>query len=212
MNAWNPEVAHQTFRTQTTGFLTRVEKDRVNLNPASIAHAIRKLVKDENADPHDPATIATATAAVRHKFPAGQPKPPYPGPTFGYVTMWTSEVGDSDTLNGLLNHADRYLGPTWKDGGLYYAANDENDVDAEGNWKMMDPFTGNAAIAYARLNVPDGQRKMWVEPWTPEIVDNAPFVADLELGSGVDVLRGVWDETRGAMVLTVRTWDGAAKQ
>ncbi|KAL3489613.1 hypothetical protein BJX62DRAFT_252511 [Aspergillus germanicus] len=179
MNAWNPEVAHQTFRTQTTGFLTRVEKDR-------------------NADPHDPAKIAAATAAVRQKFPSGLPKAPYPGPIFGYVSMWTSEVGDADTLDGLLNHADRYLGPTWKDGGLYYAANDENDVDTEGNWHMMEPFTGNAAIAYARLNVHDGQRKMWVEPWTPEQVDRAPLIGGLALGR--------------AMILTVRTWAGTAKQ
>ncbi|KAL3451087.1 hypothetical protein BJX65DRAFT_293696 [Aspergillus insuetus] len=212
MNAWNPEVAQQTFRTQTTGFLTRVEKDRVNLNPAPIAHAIRKLVKEENANSHDPATIAAATVAVRQKFPSGLPKAPYPGPTFGYVSMWTSEVGDADTLDGLLNHADRYIGPMWKDGGLYYAANDENDIDTEGNWRMMDPFTGNAAIAYARLNVHDGQRKMWVEPWTPEQVDRAPFVGGLDLGSGIDVLRGAWDEQRGAMILTVRTWEGAATQ
>jgi hypothetical protein len=53
---------------------------------------------------------------------------------------------------------------------------------------------------------------MWVEPWTPEQVDRAPFVGGLELGSGVDVLRGVWDEQRGAMILTIRTWDGAEKQ
>ncbi|KAJ7605056.1 hypothetical protein DFH06DRAFT_1275649 [Mycena polygramma] len=56
--------------------------------------------------------------------------------------------------------------------------------DAAGNWTRMDPYTGNAAIGYARLNVYDGQKKMWEAPWTRE------RFAD-------------------AMVLTVRTWDGS---
>jgi hypothetical protein len=28
----------------------------------------------------------------------------------------------------------------------------------------MDPFSGNAVIGYARLNVPDGQKVMWEHP------------------------------------------------
>ncbi|KAL2837717.1 hypothetical protein BJY01DRAFT_220700, partial [Aspergillus pseudoustus] len=211
MNAWNPDLAHRSFETQTTGFLTQVEKDRVNLNTAPVAYAIRKLVKQKDADPNAPSTIRAATEAVRQKFPNGLPKAPYPGPTFGYVAMWVSEVGTAATLNGLLNHADRYLGPTWQDGGLYYPANDE-DADEQGNWKTMDPFTGNASIGYARLNVSDGQRKMWLNPWTPEKVSKAPYVGSLDLGSGVDILRGVWDGERGAMILTLRTWDGSTKQ
>ncbi|KAL3464646.1 hypothetical protein BJX64DRAFT_286137 [Aspergillus heterothallicus] len=176
MNAWNPDFAHRTFETQTTGFLTQVEKNR------------------GNADPNVPSTIAAAAETVRQEYPNGFPKAPYSSPTFGSVAMWVSEVGTKGTLDGLLNHADQYLGPTWQDGGLYYPANDK-DTDNEGNWMTMDPFTGNASIGYARLNV-----------------SKAPYVDNLDLGTCVDVLRAVWDEERGAMVLTFKTWDGSTNQ
>jgi hypothetical protein len=38
---------------------------------------------------------------------------------FGWVSAWASEMGDQDTLDGLLAHADRFMNPAWRDGGLY---------------------------------------------------------------------------------------------
>ncbi len=91
-------------------------------------------------------------------------------------------------------------------GGLYYPRNDERE-DGEGNWKYVDPFTGNAAIGYARLNVEDGQKIMWEQPWTAEEVDGRPWVDGFDLGAGVDVLRGQWVEKRKSMVVTLRSWN-----
>jgi hypothetical protein len=71
------------------------------------------------------------------------------------VIKWVSEVGDEPTLSGLLNHADRYMQPTWTNGGLHYADN-TTKCDKDGNWVEVDPFTGNGAIGYARLNVQVG--------------------------------------------------------
>ena len=49
---------------------------------------------------------------------------------------------------------------------------------------------------------------MWEKPWTREDVEGRPWVDGVSLGSGVDCLRGVWDEEERAMVLSLRTWDG----
>ena len=84
---------------------------------------------------------------------------------FGWVATWASEMGDTELLEGLLRHADRYMNPTWRDGGLYYPRNDD-ERDQEGNRTRVEPLTGNALLAYARLNVPDGLWKLYNQPWS----------------------------------------------
>ncbi len=85
----------------------------------------------------------------------------------GWVATWASEMGDTDTLAGLLAHADRFMNPTWRDGGLYYPRNDAK-ADADGHRTEVEPLTGNALLGYARLNVPDGMWKLYNQPWTAE--------------------------------------------
>jgi len=72
----------------------------------------------------------------------------------------------------------------------------------------MEPYSGNAAIEYARLNVQGGQSRIYDHPWTREEVRSRPCVEGLGLGEGVDFLRGVWVEEVRMMVMTVRSWDG----
>ncbi|MGW5301835.1 linalool dehydratase/isomerase domain-containing protein [Rhodococcus aetherivorans] len=86
---------------------------------------------------------------------------------FGWVATWASEMGDTATLDGLLAHADRFMKPTWRDGGLFYPRND-TETDDHGNRTVVEPLTGNALLGYARLNVPDGMRKLYNDPWGPE--------------------------------------------
>jgi Linalool dehydratase/isomerase len=85
---------------------------------------------------------------------------------FGWVATWASEMGDAATLDGLLAHADRFMDPTWRDGGLYYPRND-TEFDDDGNRTEIEPFTGNVLLGYARLNVPDGMWKLYNQPWGP---------------------------------------------
>ncbi|KAJ6601169.1 hypothetical protein DFH09DRAFT_1490267 [Mycena vulgaris] len=205
MNAWNSEQVHALYSTQALGFLNKMPEDgRINLNSLAVGRAIRTLVKEEGADPDAPATIAKARAM------AGPPRMGgFARPEFGYVAMWLSEVADAATLAGLLRHADTFLRPTWERGGLFYPRCDAN-ADAAGNWTRVDPFSGNAAIGYARLNVRDGQRAMWAAPWDRARFARYAYVDGVDLGAGVDFLRGAWDAERGAMVVTVRTWDGAS--
>ncbi|KAF9895002.1 hypothetical protein FE257_004626 [Aspergillus nanangensis] len=212
MNAWNSELAHHSFDTHAVGFLSRVEEDRVNLNPGPVAFEIRKISKAQELDANCADVIQKAMDNVRQRPSDGSPSElPYSRPTFGYVAQWVSELGNKATLDGLLTHADRYLNPTWQNGGLYYSPSKEKS-DTKGNWLMVEPYTGNAAIGYARLNVLDGQRKMWQRPWTPEKVSRSPFIDGVNLGSGVDFLRGCWDDARGAMILTMRSWDGSSRE
>lgn len=85
----------------------------------------------------------------------------------GWVAAWASEMGDRDTLDGILAHADRYMNPTWRDSGLYYPRND-TPTDAEGHRTEIEPMTGNVLLGYARIDVPDGLWALYNRPWGPE--------------------------------------------
>ncbi|KAF8478306.1 hypothetical protein JB92DRAFT_3047485 [Gautieria morchelliformis] len=195
------------YPAQSLGFITRVDQDRINVNTTDVAFTLRRLAKEENCDVNDLAVVARARdIASVPLLPAG--RLPLPLPIFGYVVKWVSEVSSSpDDLAGLLNHADHFLGPTWENGGLFYPRCDTL-TDKDGNWTQVERFTGNAGIGYARLNVPNGQRRMWDAPWTTADVQGRAWVDGVGLGTGVDFLRGGWDDGVGGMVLTMKTWHG----
>lgn len=206
MNTWNPEYAQSGFEKQSTGFITNLD-GKIELQVTAVANEIRRLEKEEGASPHSPATVKKAI----EKAKALPSKFPYTQPTFGYVVMWVSELGKDTELKGLLAHADANLNPTWEKGGLYYPRND-NSASEDWKWTQMDPFTGNAAIAYSRLNVPDGQKKMWDRPWTRRDLDNRPWIDGLDLSQNIDCLRGLWDEEAKAIIVTLKTWNGRPAQ
>jgi hypothetical protein len=111
---------------------------------------------------------------------------------FGWVAMWASEMGDEHTLRGLLAHADRYMNPTWRDGGLYYPRND-TPTNAEGYRVEIEPLTGNVLLGYARLNVPDGLWSLYNQPWPDGHFDEPALTAvdhDVEV-SQAEVVDGV---------------------
>jgi hypothetical protein len=110
----------------------------------------------------------------------------------GWVAAWASEMGDTATLKGLLAHADRFMDPTWRDGGLYYPRND-TPTDADGNRTAIEPLTGNVLLGYARLNVPDGLWGLYNSPWGPEHHEEPALTAvdrDVEV-SRAEVVDGV---------------------
>ncbi|MBP2334889.1 hypothetical protein JOF41_001067 [Saccharothrix coeruleofusca] len=83
---------------------------------------------------------------------------------FGWVAAWASEMGDENTSGGLLDHADRFMNPSRRDGGLYYPRNDAL-TDERGNRTEIEPMSGNVLLGYARLNVQDGLWTLFNEPW-----------------------------------------------
>jgi hypothetical protein len=127
------------------------------------------------------------------------------------VVKWLFELGRATELEGLLTYIDKNLQPTWEKGGQYYPRNDQA-TDSEGRWTHMDPFTGNAAIGYASLNVENGQKIIWDSPWTKERLASSPWVDGIDYPLGVDCLRGVWDDEYSAMIITLREWAGQGIQ
>lgn len=109
----------------------------------------------------------------------------------GWVAVWASEMGDAETLQGLLGHADHFMNPTWLDGAFYYARND-TPSDADGNRTLVAPLTGNSLLAYARLNVADGLWTLYNQPW-----DCNHFCEPLIVGltDSVDLTRAEFNRT-----------------
>jgi hypothetical protein len=215
MNAWNHDLVTSLYPKQIPGFVTNIN-GRVRLQPPIVANHYRKLTA-QSPSTSDAENLSQAIALAKADI-AAKPAPPFPytKPSFGYVTQWLSELGQTDLLDGLLAYADAELEPTWENGGLYYPRNDNPFVftgneDPEGvKWTHVSPFCGNAAIGYSRLNVKDGQRTMYDQPWTRESLARTPYVDGLDFASpehGVSVLRGLWDAENQALVLTVKGWD-----
>ena len=112
-----------------------------------------------------------------------------------------SEVGDAETLDGLLAYADSMLNPAWQDGGYYYKRRDAN-FDENGYFIGMDAAAGNALFHYARLNVKDGLNKLYQEPLAEEHFTQPALI---DLPQDVDVRRAIFDQDRNALALTLGT-------
>jgi hypothetical protein len=119
---------------------------------------------------------------------------------FGWAAVCAAEVGDHDTLERLLAYADRFLQPSWRDGGYYYPRRDEEFDDA-GRPIAMDPHTGNALLSYARLNVPNGMRKLYDDPWATREHFDEPVLVDMSPALDVRSAWFVADQSRLTLTL-----------
>lgn len=114
---------------------------------------------------------------------------------FGWATVAASELGDEATLSGLLRHADRYMNPQWRDGGLHYPRNDLR-YDEDGILRQVVPITSNALLPYARLNVPNGLNEFYGRPWTRSHFEE-PAIS--EVSDDVDVVEAEFDGEKREM-------------
>jgi hypothetical protein len=105
MNAWSPDVAHETFKTQKTGFFSKSKNGTISPNAAPVAMTIRKLVQ-EGADPFTSETRQKAREIIASSS-ISTSEIPFPLPVFGYCVKRVSEVGSQEFLDGLLAHADK---------------------------------------------------------------------------------------------------------
>jgi hypothetical protein len=204
MNTWNSKFTRSAYDKQAKGFITNID-GKIELHHPRIGATIRHLVATENADPNSAETLERARDEYLQDPSIGFK---YMQPHFGYVIKWLSELGKAAELEALLKYADNHFSPTWEKGGLYYPRHDQV-TNERGEWRFVDPFTGNAAIGYARLNVEDGQKKMWERPWTRASLAERPWVDGLDYSQGVDCLRGWWADEEQAMAITLRSWDRA---
>jgi hypothetical protein len=157
MNSWYSAQMHEMLPALSIGFLTRTPDNRISINNTQLANTIRTPVSQKDLLSDDPATLVRACQIIAKQVP--QPSFPYRKPTFAYISLWLSEVGAPSDLAAILYHTDNHLHPTWLNGGLCYLRCDVGaNNDTDGIWTFMDPLSSNAAIGYARLNVPDGQK------------------------------------------------------
>ncbi|WP_051735652.1 hypothetical protein [Streptomyces sp. NRRL B-3229] len=133
MNMWNREFVHEHYPRQIADYLVHGPDGTLSVPPASPADMNGQEVARDSDG------------------------------NFGWLAVWASEMGDERTRDGLLAHADRFMNPTRRDGGLYYPRNDTT-TDPDGNLVAMGPMTGNVLLGYARLNVPDGLWKLYNRP------------------------------------------------
>lgn len=138
--------------------------------------------------------------------PAGYGKELSAARDFGWAAACASEVGDDDALERLLAYADRFLNPAWEDGAYFYRRRD-GWLDESGRLAAMDPHTGNALIAYARLNVPDGLRKLYDNPWGKSHFGE-PALADMP--DDIDVRGARYDDRARTLMLNLNRGAHAA--
>lgn len=192
MNAWNREFVRSHYKSQVYHALKRSPDGTITLRPlAMLPQTAESYIEQDqdNAEVDDTAIQWTT-------------------PDFGTVLIWLSEIGDQETLGGMLAHADRYMNPTWEKGGLYYPRNDRS-YDDEGNLTFMEPLTGNALAAYARLNVPDGLWALYNKPWAEDHFQQ-PHLS--EAPEDLDVLRAIYDPGQRALILRLRSTDISAPE
>ncbi|TID05029.1 Linalool dehydratase/isomerase [Colletotrichum higginsianum] len=206
MNSWNTDFVYSSYDRQALGFIMSINGE-FRLQDPAVALEYRKLAQTEKPAECDETAMLEKARVEAAKLP---PNPfPLTAPYLGYVVQWLSELGKEKELEDLLEYADSRLLPTWERGGLFYPRNNTT-VNGNGDWVHMDPFTGNAAIGYARLNVKDGQRIMWEKPWTQETLASRPWIDEVSLSQGVDCLRACWDDEEKLLVLTLRAWDNGS--
>ncbi|KAH7075509.1 hypothetical protein BKA63DRAFT_299221 [Paraphoma chrysanthemicola] len=203
MHAWNPSLVRSLFDAQSLGHITRVN-NKYRVHPTTVAAAFRHLVSTQDADPNSEATLEQALKES-HSLPPSPIR--FLPATFGVVTQWLSELGKAEILADLFEYADEHLNPTWDRGGMCYPRQDEQPPNTTDIFHM-DPFSGNALMAYARLNVPNGQNIMYTSPWTKEELEKRPYIDGVTMDDGVDYLRGGWDCDKEVLFLTAKTWDG----
>ncbi|GAB3576267.1 hypothetical protein GCM10027445_40010 [Amycolatopsis endophytica] len=186
MNTWNRDLVRELFPRQVRGTL--------------------KTGPDGTISPYAPSVVPKVRAALDAGEPADLPQDTTEAvvdPTFGFVAAALSELGD-ERLRGLLAHADRFLNPTWDNGGLYYPRNDRS-WDSEGNRIQVDAMTGNALLGYSRLNVPDGLWSLYQRPWTAEHFAE-PHVSTQD--GDFDLRRAYYHHDSRTLLLTARPRDG----
>lgn len=187
MNTWNEAMVRALYPRNFEHAFRDGPDGTISIWPGALADRVYAAIEAGQ----DPAALVDHR---QHKFSDSYYD-------FAFYLPFISEVGDQARLDGLLRHADRFMNPTWRDGGLYYPRNDVS-WNEEGHLTYVDPWCGNGSIAHARLNVKNGLQKFYREPWTAEHFAQ-PNLS--EVSGTVDVLRASFVPERQALVLTLRS-------
>lgn len=182
LNAWTPETAARLYKQQASQYFRTTEDGRLTIYAPSVLKEVAKRRQAGEANPV-----------------VNDPNYKWYSPSIGYSAIWMSELGDTERLDGLLAHADQYMNPTWEKGGLYYPRNDTT-WNADNEMTFMEPLSGNAMIAYSRLNPAGGLNQIYRNPWTPTKF-KSPILANDP--TGVYVTKAYYDGSEKDLVLGI---------
>ncbi len=190
MNAWNQEFVQEHSKEQLKYWFESKADGTVVLN--DMGTVIQKQMEEGLGNPFGPQQNDSEKSEA----------PMFTQPDFGFAAIWLSEIGETDLLTGLLKHADTYMSPSWINGGLYYPRNDRSQ-NKEGNDTLVDPLTGNALLAYARLNVKNGLHQFYQKPWDKLHFQKPQLTGD-DL-SMLAVLQAYYDDNSRKLLLTMKS-------
>jgi hypothetical protein len=172
MHSWNGDFVEAQYRGSIDRFVERGDDGSVAIRITD------PLIGDALAAPHGATTFGH----------------------YGFLATWAAEVGDIAMRDGLLAYADKHMQPAWQDGGLFYPRQDR-PLDPEGRYAFMDPLTGNALLAFARLCPPGGLQSLYCDGWSA--ADRADQPALREVNADVDVLAAAFDADANMLQFTL---------
>ena len=140
MHTWAPEYVEMVYPRARDRILRRMDDGTLGVNLAGYFAKYKEYQRNTGHHATDPMMVGVHI--------------------FGTLALAAAEVGDGETLDGLLAYADCYLAPTWKNGGFFYPRND--DLSGTG---YATALIGNALLAGARLCPKDGFRRLYNNPW-----------------------------------------------
>jgi hypothetical protein len=122
---------------------------------------------------------------------------------FGHFALYAAELGDKKTVDAMLAYAEKHLNPTWEDGAYFFPRND-NLRNEPGLPVLLTPLAGNALLALARINIPNGLYTTFNEPFD-EAHFNEPYIDRVDYPN-VLVRKAAYDAEE--RTLTVRLTPG----
>lgn len=176
MHSWSPEFAESVYEDQKQKWLRHLGSGRISVNVRSLEH------RGEGVDD----LLLSAEQ--------------------GWLAALAAEMGDKETLDGLLGFADHFLNPSYQNGGLLYPRSDTM-FDEEGNYVISTPMQSNALFPLARLNVPHGFRKLYQRPWGPKNCKHYEEPALTKVDFSVDVYRAVYVASKRTLLFDVAAYD-----
>lgn len=151
---------------------------------------------------------------------------------FGFLAAYAAEVGDAATVQQLLSYADENFRPKWLDGRYFYPRHDvavpgaeQQITGAEGppmpgekpnivvlsdeqlGEHLVGPLTGNALLAFARLNPGDGLWKLYNRLEASYVREAAPELVNVRYPEAL-VTQAYFDSVRGRLAIAVQPGTG----
>jgi hypothetical protein len=127
---------------------------------------------------------------------------------FGHFALYAAELGDKKTVDAMLAYAEKHLNPTWDDGAYFFPRNDDLRNE-EGLPVLVTPLAGNALLALARINIPNGLYTTFNQPFVKAHF-NEPFIDKVDYPN-VLVRQAVYDAEKCALIVRLTPGDRRGK-